>query len=389
MALPARLLRCGVAAGSLLLASSVVAAELEPITLDEALAQADVPPPAAGAPGDGPVDSTPSPEVKAESPWAATLELYGFAPIRTTTSTTINGFTADADFSLGQALRALTSAFSLRGSVEYGRVGLMTDVSYTSVRGEKATALPSERGAIVDLLRLQDRRPLREKLRQRGRGERLDGQRLAALRERFGDRLDGRLRDRLDGRLREWLSSRDRRALQALAGISNREIARSLNTTLDSEQGLYDIALRYRFGERERAVARPGAVTVVPYAGLRIVDVGLTITNALERGSFQLRSRSDSFGQPYAQALFGTWGQVFVAPRLRLFARGDVGTSGAGGGSDLSANAQVGVGYAIGHSTQLDVSWRYLHLDRDNGQNPRSAYLINQNGVELGVKFFF
>jgi hypothetical protein len=47
------------------------------------------------------------------------------------------------------------------------------------------------------------------------------------------------------------------------------------------------------------------------------------------------------------------------------------------------------VGYAVGNSTQLDLSWRYLHLDRDNGQSPRSAYLINQNGVELGVKFFF
>ncbi|MCS5691057.1 hypothetical protein NZK33_03545 [Cyanobium sp. FGCU-6] len=387
MALSARLLSFGIL-GFLVLGSAATAAELAPITLDEALAQVELPPPAANTAGDSPQTTTLSPEAKPESPWAGTLELYGFAPFRTTTTTTINGFTAEADFSLGQVLRALTSAFSLRGSVEYGRVGLMTDVSYTSVRGVKATALPSERGAIVDLLRLQDRRPLRDKLRDRA-GERLDGLRLAALRERLGDRLDGRLRDRLDGRLLERLSSRDRRALQALAGLSNREIDRSLNTTLESQEGLYDIALRYRFGERESAVAWPGAVTVVPYAGVRIVDAGLQITNALQRGSFQLRSRTDSFGQPYAQALFGTWGQVFLTPRLRMFARGDVGTAGSGSGSDLSANAQVGVGYAVGNSTQLDLSWRYLHLDRDNGQSPRSAYLINQNGVELGVKFFF
>lgn len=128
---------------------------------------------------------------------------------------------------------------------------------------------------------------------------------------------------------------------------------------------------------------------MVPYAGVRIVDEGLTITNALTRGSFQLRSRTDSFGQPYTQALGGVWGQVFVAPRLRLFARGDVGSSSTRGGNDLSANAQVGLGYAIGNSTQLDLSWRYLHLDRDNGQEPKDAYLINQNGVELGLKVFF
>ena len=41
------------------------------------------------------------------------------------------------------------------------------------------------------------------------------------------------------------------------------------------------------------------------------------------------------------------------------------------------------VPYAVGHSTQLDLFWRYLPLDRDNGQRPRSAYRINQNGVEL------
>ncbi|MFN9870716.1 MAG: hypothetical protein ACK55E_04665 [Cyanobacteriota bacterium] len=376
MALPARLLSFGIV-GGVLLGSAATALERDPITLDEALAQVELSPPAPHTSVDSPEGTSEPSKEKPESPWAGTVELYGFAPFRTTTTTTINGFTAEADYSLGQVLRALTAAFSLRGSIEYGRVGLMTDVSYTSVRGERATALLSERGAIVDLLRLQDRRPLRDKLRDGGRGERLDGLKLAALRERFGERL------------RQRLPSGDRRALQALAGLSNREISRSLNTTLDSQQGLYDIALRYRFGERERAVAWPGAVTVVPYAGVRIVDEGLTITNALQRGSFQLRSRSDSFGQPYAQALFGTWGQVFVAPRLRLFARGDVGTSAAGEGSDLTANAQLGVGYAIGNSTQLDLSWRYLHLDRDNGQSPRSAYLINQNGVELGVKFFF
>jgi hypothetical protein len=38
-------------------------------------------------------------------------------------------------------------------------------------------------------------------------------------------------------------------------------------------QGVYDLALRYRFGERESAVARPGSFTVIPYAGIRLVNV--------------------------------------------------------------------------------------------------------------------
>jgi opacity protein-like surface antigen len=55
----------------------------------------------------------------------------------------------------------------------------------------------------------------------------------------------------------------------------------------------------------------------------------------------------------------------------------------------MSGNAQAGVGYAIGNSTQLDLSWRYLYLARDNGQSSSTAYTIDQNGIEIGVKVFF
>jgi len=37
-----------------------------------------------------------------------------------------------------------------------------------------------------------------------------------------------------------------------------------------STLGLYDAALRYRFGARESAVAAPGTWSVIPYAGVRV-----------------------------------------------------------------------------------------------------------------------
>jgi hypothetical protein len=153
-------------------------------------------------------------------------------------------------------------------------------------------------------------------------------------------------------------------------------------------QGIYDFALRYRFGERERAISTPGAVTVIPYAGVRVVDLGLETTNEFE-GPLLQSARSFSFGDPIAQPLVGLQGQVFLTPRLRLFARGDLGGFGTNGAVDMSGNAQAGVGYAIGNSTQLNVSWRYLYLARDNGESPSTAYAIDQNGFEVGVKFFF
>lgn len=90
-----------------------------------------------------------------------------------------------------------------------------------------------------------------------------------------------------------------------------------------------------------------------------------------------------------AQPLIGTQAMVFLTPRLRLFARGDLGGFGVNNSEDYSANAQVGMGYAVGNNTQLNLSWRYMHLGGTNDQSPENAYSINQNGVELGAKFFF
>jgi hypothetical protein len=158
---------------------------------------------------------------------------------------------------------------------------------------------------------------------------------------------------------------------------------------VNGEQGLYDLALRYRFGARESAVAPAGTTTVIPYAGIRLLDVSLEIDSELRGRRGVSRSVARSWGSPVVQPLLGTQAQVFVAPRLRLFARGDVAGFGVSGADSFSGNAQAGVGYAVGNSTQLDLSWRYLHLAANNGKDPANAYVIGQNGLELGLKIFF
>ena len=329
-----------------------------------------------------PVPEKPQPETAPQapvSPWAGTLEIYGFSPLRATTYVSrgasqrdlpgllgnrigegnlslpdgiaegiaerlpdltfpnpgegplgnlsgrslpkqieIPGFTAVTDVGLGTILAHLTDIFSVRGSVEYKRIGFQSDLSYVGLAGETAKSVTRGRRFFPDL-------PVP---------------------------------------------------------------TRTLKTQLSITQGIYDFALRYRFGERERAIGTPGSMTVIPYAGVRVVDVGVETTNTFQ-GPLALRTRDYSFGEPITQPLLGLQGQVFVAPRLRLFARGDLGGFGANGAVDMSGNAQVGVGYAIGNSTQLDLSWRYLYLARDNGQTPNAAYTIDQNGIEMGVKFFF
>ena len=154
--------------------------------------------------------------------------------------------------------------------------------------------------------------------------------------------------------------------------------------------GIYDLAVRYRFGERESALGRPGAVTVIPYAGLRLISGQLSLAAGVE-GPFgrTLLEPTRDFQRTWVQPLVGTQATVFLSPRLRAFARGDIGGFGLAGRQDLSGNAQVGLGYAIGDSTHLNLSWRRMGLTWNNGGDPANAFATDQNGIEVGVTFFF
>lgn len=320
-----------------------------------------------------PADAASTP---AASPWAGTLELYGFLPLKTTNRTTIEGFTAEADLSLGQLLDALTSTVSLRGSVEHGRLGLLTDISYVNLQKQAAIERTRDRFRIGDGRLRAGLDAYRELTTEEGRADQR-----SRLRGRAAQRLaDLGEVDRQRGVLAARLASRER---------GSGSVTRSFRTEVGTEQGIYDVALRYRLGARESAVADPGTVTVIPYAGIRILDVGLSIDSVLSSSRGRQIARSAAFGSPEVQPLLGTQAQVFVAPRLRLFARGDAAGFGISGADSFSANAQLGLGYAVGNSTQIDLSWRYLHMAADNGQQRPNAYVVSENGIELGVKFFF
>ena len=259
-----------------------------------------------------PIEETPSPTNTTPATPASltgTVELYGFGPIRTTGTTTINGFTTDTDLSLGDALSKLKWATSIRGSLEKDRLGLLTDLSYVKL-----------------------------------------GQ--------YGSKTGQR-------------------------GIFTGQ------AEVTAVQGIYDLALRYRFGDRETAIGQPGQFSVIPYAGIRIIDAQLDVSAQVDVGNVISFQREGSFGRTWVQPLIGTQATVFLSPRLRAFARADIGGFNLSGSDDLSGNAQIGLGYAIGNSTDLNISWRYLGLDYNNGDAPDSGFSSYQNGVEIGLKFFF
>jgi len=155
---------------------------------------------------------------------------------------------------------------------------------------------------------------------------------------------------------------------------------------LTTIQGLYDLALRYRFGDRETAVGRSGQFSVIPYAGLRLVQAELGVSAELLNGRQQPEGTLD---RTWVQPLLGTQAGVFLSPRLQLFARADIGGFGLSGSDDLSGNAQLGLAYAVGNSTQLRLSWRYFGINYNNGGSPDNGFSSYQNGLEAGVKVLF
>jgi hypothetical protein len=253
-----------------------------------------------------PVEKTPI-----DRTWRGTVELYGFAPLRSWGTTTIRGFEADVDTSLAELIPMIETVGSARASLEKGRFGVMTDLYYAQVGDEIART--GQRGLLT-------------------------------------------------GRVEQT-----------------------------SIQGIYDFAFRYRFGAMEQAIGRPGDLTVIPYAGVRVLRDQLDLVATLEgRGPLGLRlQKQGSWERTWAQALVGTQASVFLTPGLKLFTRGDIGGFGLAGEEDLSGNAQVGLGIALGANTQLDLSWRLMGIAYSNGADRETGFNVRQNGIEAGLKVFF
>ncbi|QPN70573.1 hypothetical protein [Synechococcus sp. CBW1108] len=250
---------------------------------------------------------------KAE-PWRSSVELYGPVPLRLDTTTTVvtqnnRSVTTEAVLNLDQVLDNLQWITAVRGSVEKGRWGVLTDLSYTKLGQEEGATTPN-------------------------------------------GLLTGR-------------------------------------ASVNVSQGIYDLAVRYRFGEPEAAVGTAGQFSLIPYAGIRVIDAQMDVAAQVDLGNILSVQRQGNFGRTWAQPLLGTQASLFLSPRLRAFARADIGGFGLGGAKDLSGNAQIGLGYAMGNSTDLNISWRYFGLDYNNGGNPDSGFSSYQNGLEIGLKFFF
>ena len=83
-------------------------------------------------------------------------------------------------------------------------------------------------------------------------------------------------------------ASLERQRLGVLVDVSYNQVGAERSRTtrrglftgsseLTSINGVYDVALRWRLGERERAVGVPGRGWLIPYAGIRVVQARLDV----------------------------------------------------------------------------------------------------------------
>lgn len=241
--------------------------------------------------------------------WSGSAELYLHAVLRQFTTATANGFQGRTQLPPGELYKLLEFLASARGSVEYGRIGLLVDGAYLRVGRQVST--------------------------------------------NFAGGL--------------------------FSGVGK----------ISASMGVYDLAMRYRFGRHESDDSQTGTGTFTPYAGVRIVSLWADV-DAEVTGPFGYDMKDQGEVQrTWAQPLVGLSGSIVVLPNLRVFARADAGGFGLAGLQDFSGNAQVGLGYALFPSLRTNVSWRYRRLAWKSRELPANGFSNDQNGIEMGLKFLF
>jgi hypothetical protein len=272
-----------------------------------------------------------------EQAWRGYLDFYAFGPLQTTGTSTLNGISAPFEVGLSDLASKLNGALTARATVEYGRVGFIAGVNFASLTDSQSHFRSSSRSCGITQLKLL-----------------------------------------------------------------NCSFSGNLNTDADAQQTLIDLALRYRFGAIQQPMMKSGSFSVVPYAGARIVDANanlsadgnLKLTAQSPRGGSVTRERVLSSSRSvvdrtWVQPMIGLQANYALSDRWQLFANLDAAGFGVGGNKDLSGTAQAGIAYALGHSAQASLSWKYFNLAYAPNDSNVTGYSASNNGINLGLRWFF
>jgi hypothetical protein len=268
------------------------------------------------------------------------VEAYGFFPLETHSKTTLNNNITSETLDLNDVLDMLTGVFSGKVAVEKGRFGLQAGLDHLSFRTSEMVSS------------WQSSNPIQNESHPRLPQRRINSE-------------------------------------------------GSIKSVTDTEQTLFDLALRYRGGAIQKPRMTPGAVSFVGFAGMRLIDASLdmdvsfkddvTFEGILSSRKLQRHIEAEAgetWHNTWMQPLVGMNTTVALGEDWQAFLAMDAGGFGLNGKQDLSGTVEAGLAYALGNSAQISLAYRYFGIEY-SAHNGRNGYSSTQNGVSMGFRWLF
>lgn len=176
------------------------------------------------------------------------------------------------------------------------------------------------------------------------------------------------------------------------------------NTNLSFQQGIYDFAVSYHFGEipNYRLPEKPSGRNYPifwfqPIAGMRLNNISIDIEESINvDATSTLVNFSGDFKNNYGQTR--TWLEPMIggklglqlSDRIGLWLRGDASGFGLAGETDMSWNILFGGDVWVGYNTALQLGYRFYEIDYSwSSGNNAFGFKESFNGPFLSATFHF
>ena len=175
-------------------------------------------------------------------------------------------------------------------------------------------------------------------------------------------------------------------------------------TNLNFQQGIYDFALSYHFGDipNNRLPDKPSGrnyplMWFQPIAGVRLNNISINIEETINvMATSSLVNFNGSFQNTYGQTR--TWFEPMLGAkmglqfndRIALWLRGDASGFGLAGETDMSWNLLGGMDWWVGYNTSLQFGYRFYEIDYAWGSGSNKfGFKESFNGPFLSATFHF
>jgi hypothetical protein len=191
----------------------------------------------------------------------------------------------------------------------------------------------------------------------------------------------------------------------SLSGAGIKQFSRLPNTnvqsTLKFDQGIYDFALSYHFGDSPPYSLPDKAsnqsfplIWFEPIAGVRLNDINASIQNTINLGTgpfnLQLQRTTRNQGRTWFEPMVGGKFGVQISEPITFWMRGDVSGFGIAGDTDLSWNFIAGVDWWVYRNISLQFAYRFYEIDYGNFRGGNDfSFQESFNGPFLSATFYF